>query len=592
MLILLLLLSLFITLGLGFYVLMIAPHLAINRAFAVFVGLMLLWIVKDLALWGFHGPEDEADWWAQISFLVGVVLQFSLLLFSDVFPENNPPRWRRAFWLSIPLLVFLPLLFSGALWDEVGFRRGNFSISLKPAAYTFGLYTFTIEGVGLAQLVGKYRRYRHQLWGQQIASTLVALIFTSIFLILSTNLLPALGWYMFMPASSIFIVIGALIYAYAISNFKLFSIQTALDQLRLFPIANKVAIAVIGTGIAGFIICQIPIAVWSFGLHVPGWKKFIVFSAISGLIPSLALILWITKILSRPLREFTTTALDVASGNYGAQTNLQSNDELGVLAASFNAMSRKMAEDIARLREINQAMMRSEKLATAGTLAAGVAHEVSNPLASISSLVQTSLARTNDERERETLRIILTQITRISGVLRDLMDFARPKPATLSLVDINEAILKSLELARFDKRFKILRVRTDLAPAVRPVALDSDRIQQVLLNLLLNARDAIEEGGGDGEITIATTADEKEVRLMISDTGVGIPAENIDRIFDPFFTTKVKQQGTGLGLAVCHSIIAAHGGNISVKSDDRATTFSIVLPLAASSRTEELVAIH
>jgi signal transduction histidine kinase len=592
MLILLLLLSLFITLGLGFYVLMIAPHLAINRAFAVFVGLMLLWIVKDLALWGFHGPDDVANWWAQISFLVGVILQFSLLLFSDVFPENNPPRWRRAFLLSIPLLVFLPLLFSGALWDEAGFRRGNFSISLKPAAYAFGLYTFTIEGIGLAQLVGKYRRYRHQLWGQQIASTLVALIFTSIFLILSTNLLPALGVYVFMPASSIFIVIGALIYAYAISNFKLFSIQTALDQLRLFPIANKVAIAVIGTGVAGFIVCQIPIAIWSFGLDVPGWKKFIVFSAISGLIPSLALILWITKILSRPLREFTTTALDVASGNYGAQTNLQSNDELGVLAASFNAMSHKMAEDIARLREINQAMIRSEKLATAGTLAAGVAHEVSNPLASISSLVQSLLARASDERERETLRIILTQITRISGVLRDLMDFARPKPSTLSLVDINEAILKSLELARFDKRFKILRVRTDLAPAARPVALDADRIQQVLLNLLLNARDAIEEGGGRGEIAIATIADEKEVRIKISDTGVGIPAEHIDRIFDPFFTTKVKQQGTGLGLAVCHSIIAAHGGNISVQSDDRSTTFSIVLPLAASSRAEELAAIH
>jgi signal transduction histidine kinase len=592
MLILLLLLSLFITLGLGFYVLMIAPHLAINRAFAVFVGLMLLWIVKDLALWGFHGPDEEANWWAQISFLVGVVLQFSLLLFSDVFPENNPPRWRRACLLSIPLLVFLPLLFSGALWDEVGFRRGSFSIALKPAAYAFGIYTFTIEGIGLAQLVGKYRRYRNQLWGQQIASTLVALIFTSIFLILSTNLLPALGVYVFMPASSIFIVIGALIYAYAISNFKLFSIQTALDQLRLFPIANKVAIAVIGTGVAGFMICQIPIAVWSFGLDVPGWRKFIVFSAISGLIPSLALILWITKILSRPLREFTTTALDVASGNYGAQTNLQSNDELGVLAASFNAMSRKMAGDIARLREINQAMIRSEKLATAGTLAAGVAHEVSNPLASISSLVQSLLARANDERERETLRIILTQITRISGVLRDLMDFARPKLPTLSLVDINQAILKSLELARFDKRFKILRVRTDLAPAARPVAVDADRIQQVLLNLLLNARDAIEEAGGKGEIAIATTADEKEVQIQIADSGVGIPAENIDRIFDPFFTTKVKQQGTGLGLAVCHSIIAAHGGNISVKSDDRSTTFSIVLPLAASSRAEELAAIH
>jgi signal transduction histidine kinase len=124
------------------------------------------------------------------------------------------------------------------------------------------------------------------------------------------------------------------------------------------------------------------------------------------------------------------------------------------------------------------------------------------------------------------------------------------------------------------------------------VALDADRIQQVLLNLLLNARDAIEEGGGGGEITIATTAGENEVRISISDTGVGIPAENIDRVFDPFFTTKVKQQGTGLGLAVCHSIIAAHGGNIGVKSDDRATIFSIVLPLAASRRAEELTAIH
>jgi signal transduction histidine kinase len=243
-----------------------------------------------------------------------------------------------------------------------------------------------------------------------------------------------------------------------------------------------------------------------------------------------------------------------------------------------------MAEDIARLKNINQVMIRTEKLATAGALATGVAHEVNNPLASISSLVQSLLARTADERERETLRLILAQITRISGVLRDLMDFARPKATEMAPTDLNEVLAKSLDLARFDKRFKRLSVRTALAPGLPPLPLDADRMQQVFLNLLLNARDAIGEEPGGGEITVTTRRDGGEVWAQIADDGGGIPAENLARIFDPFFSTKPKGQGTGLGLAVCHSIVAAHGGRISAAARSRGTVFTVAFPADEDGR--------
>jgi len=577
MLILILMASLLMTLALGFYVLIAAPHHAINRTFAAFIGLMILWIVKDIALWGFHGADEDAGWWATASFLIGIGLQFALLLFASVFPENARPGWKRLAVSAVPLAVLLPMLFSGALWDQVGFKSGDFSVSLTPVAYLFGAYNYALLFIAVAQLWSKYQRYRGTLWGQQLASVITAVLVTGALTSVSI-LLPALGVYQPLRISSTFIVVGALIYAYAISNFKLFSLQTALDQLRLFPIAYKVTIAVAVTGLLGFFLCQLPIAFWSFDADAPGWRRFLVFSTISGLVPSLVLILLITKILSRPLRELTETTLDVARGNYGAETKLTSNDELGVLASSFNVMSRKMAADIAHLKNINQALIRTEKLATAGALAAGVAHEVNNPLASISSLVQSLMARTQDERDRETLRLTLAQITRISGVLRDLMDFARPKPPARTPADLNDIITKSIELARFDKSFKRLTVQTSLTGGLPLLQLDADQMQQVFLNLLLNARDAIGEEANGGKITVTTCHHAGEIRVEIADNGSGIPPENIERIFDPFFTTKPKGQGTGLGLAVCHSIITTHGGQIRVALQERGTAFTVAFP--------------
>ena len=583
MLIPILLTSIFVTLALGFYVLVAAPHRTVNRIFAAFVGMMILWIVKDLAFWGFHAQTEEAAWWANSSFLIGIGLQIAFLVFAEVFPENSPPRWKRIALYSLPLLVLVPWLLKGKLYTYVGYERGEFSIRLTPDAYLYGLYTYFILAVGTGQLINKYRRYRDRLWARQIISVIVSVVMTGTLLTISNHLLPAFGSYRLMPFSSVFIVLGALIYAYAITSFKLFSLQTALDQMRLFPIAYKVAIAVATTGLLGFFLVQIPIAVWTLDADGKSWKKFIIFSTIAGTIPSLVLILVIVRILSRPLRELTEMAFDVARGNYGAVMPLTSNDELGVLASSFNTMSRKMFEDITRLKEINQMMIRTEKLATAGALATSIAHEVNNPLASISSLVQSLLARDRDQSDRETLRLILTQITRISGVLRDLMDFARPRAPEPKLTDLNQVILKSLELASYDKRFKRLTVRTELEPSLPLLPLDSDRMQQVLLNLLLNARDAICERPDSGRIVVSTSLFEDEVRAEITDNGIGIPPENLLQIFDPFFTTKTRGEGTGMGLAVCHSIIAAHGGQIKATSGERGTVFTVAFPRTGES---------
>ena len=211
MLILILLASLFVTLALGFFVLVAAPHRAVNRTFALFIGMMSLWIIKDLAFWGFHRPTEDAAWWAVVSFFIGLTLQIVFLHFTEVFPENAPPRWSRTILVSLPLLVFIPLLLMGKFWTHAHFHNGRFSIALTPFAYAAGIYNALMLAWGLAILWGKYRRHKGTLWGSQILSVIVAVLVTGILMVGSGNLLPALGHYYLLPFDSVFIVVGSLI---------------------------------------------------------------------------------------------------------------------------------------------------------------------------------------------------------------------------------------------------------------------------------------------------------------------------------------------------------------------------------------------
>jgi signal transduction histidine kinase len=390
--------------------------------------------------------------------------------------------------------------------------------------------------------------------------------------------LPFFGIYDLLPYSAIFLLPGVVIFAFAISNFKLFSLQTALNQFRLFPITYKTAISIASVAIVSFVVFQIPIVWWAFrdGMSFDAWRRYLVFSIISALVPNLLLLLLVVRSISRPLQRITLAAVEVTNGNYGTEVDLRkSNDEIGLLADSFNEMSRKMAQDIEQLRTLNEQLARAERLAAMGTLAAGVAHEVNNPLASISSLVQ--MMKTNaDVETREKLNLISAQIDRITRVTKDLTDFSRVRPAARSMVEVNSVVEAAIRLASFDSAFQQLELSRGYAGALPNVLADSDQLQQVFLNLLLNARDAMPEGG---KLTVTTALNASEISVSIEDSGGGIDESVRKQLFDPFFTTKPAGKGTGLGLAVCYGIVTAHNGRIDVDStSENGTKFTVVLP--------------
>jgi signal transduction histidine kinase len=586
MLLFLLLVALFLLVLLGFYVVVAAPRSRAHQTFAAFVFCLALWTVKDIVLWEFTAREGRAEWWATTSFLLALALQYSLVVFALVFPEDRAVPARRVAALFSPGAVFVPAALAGLMWNEARFVDHHFSIRLTPLAYAFGLYIYVVFAYGFALLYAKRRRYRGQLAAKQLGAIMWGLVLTGALMTAASVVLPLLGYYALLPYASVFFLPGVFVYAYAVSSFKLFSLQSALDQFRLFPIAYKVALSIAVVAVTSFALFQVPIVLWSFGAATgDAWKRYLVFSVITALVPNLILVALVIRIISRPLRRLTEAAVTVAAGEYGATVAVESNDEVGLLASSFNEMSRKMAEDIERLRALGEQLVRTEKLAAAGTLAAGVAHEVNNPLASISSLVQILQARVPvdaaDDRSAETremLRVISQQIARITQVLRDMTDFARQRLPARAPLDVSRAVAASLRLASFDEKFKRLNLSTDFDPAAPLINADADQLQQVFLNLLLNARDAMPEGG---EIKVSTRYDARaaEVTIEIADTGAGIAPEHLAHVFDPFFTTKPAGHGTGLGLAVCYGIITAHGGRIEIApNDSRGTRVRVVLP--------------
>jgi signal transduction histidine kinase len=581
MLILFHLFALFLLVILGFYVFVADPRNRAHQTFALFISFLALWTVKDLIFWNFYSENESSGWWASASFIIALLMQCALVIFACVFPQDLRIPKRRLAILFAPSLILIPAAIFGLLVKTVGFKNNAFFIDLAPLAYAFVIYVYFIFGYGALILYRNYKFYRGSQKAQQIGAILWAVFITGVLKTLANIILPFFGFFELLPFSSIFVLPGVLIYAYAISNFKLFSLQTALNQFRLFPITYKIALTTASVAIISFIIFQIPIVWWSFqnGTSFESWRKYLVFSVVSALVPNILLVLLIVRTISRPLQRITLAAVQVRDGEYGKEVDLRkSNDEIGLLAESFNEMSRKMANDIEQLRQLNEQLVRTEKLAAMGTLAAGVAHEVNNPLASISSLVQMLQSKQNiDADTSDKLKLVSAQIQRISQVTGDMMNFARVRPAAKTYLDVGDVIKTSLRLASFDKSFHNLSLKTNFEKNLPKVLGDFDQLEQVFLNLFLNARDAMPDGG---ELFLITTFDQEFIHVEISDNGSGIDESDSKRIFDPFFTTKQTGQGTGLGLAVCYGIITAHGGKINFSTKkSNGTTFLISLPV-------------
>jgi Na+/proline symporter/signal transduction histidine kinase len=232
-------------------------------------------------------------------------------------------------------------------------------------------------------------------------------------------------------------------------------------------------------------------------------------------------------------------------------------------------------EDITETKKIEEELFRATKHASVGRLAAGVSHEVGNPLASISSLVQELMTEDASPFLKTSLATIHQHVNRIARIVRNLGDFARLYPRQRVPTSLQDILQTTIDLVRYDKNFRKIEITTDVRSA-KPVKIDPDQMQQVFLNLLLNARDAMPDGG---RLDIAVFESDGRVMLTVRDTGTGIDGDVRDKVFDPFFTTKGPARGTGLGLSVCYSIVKDHGGTIEVESaKHQGTTFTITLP--------------
>jgi two-component system NtrC family sensor kinase len=252
-----------------------------------------------------------------------------------------------------------------------------------------------------------------------------------------------------------------------------------------------------------------------------------------------------------------------------------------------------IGEDVTEWREAQERFAQAEKLAAIGQLAAGVMHEINNPLATIAACAESLTMRLDDLRAdgvrtprdaSEYLGIIDNEVHRCKRIIDGLLDFSRPKPVTKSSTQINEVVEHTLFLVKHHARFKKMRVETALSEELEPVTANREQLVQVFMALLINAVDAMDERG---TITIKTrhgrSAREAVVAEVI-DEGVGIPRGDTSKIFEPFFTTKAPGRGTGLGLSICYGIIADHGGRIEVDSTPGAgSTFRILLPAEEAS---------
>ena len=303
-------------------------------------------------------------------------------------------------------------------------------------------------------------------------------------------------------------------------------------------------------------------------------KKILLYSFIIIFLLATTVSHFLSQKILRPLREIEKLARAISGGNFSKIHGLETRDELGSVIRAINLMSEE-------LRNREEEILQSKKLASLGILTAGVAHELTNPLNNISMIAQT-YAEVYDTLGREQRLEFMSKVEgeteRIREIVKNLLDFSKPKEANLKEADINAVIRGGLKLVQNMLDISTIDTRLALAEGLPRVFIDEHQIQQVLVNLIVNAAQAMSAGG---ELAIVTRYNNKRhvVEIDIKDTGKGIPREFLPHVFDPFFSTK-GVGGTGLGLSVSYGIVKNHKGTIRVESTVGAgTLFTIELPV-------------
>ena len=263
-----------------------------------------------------------------------------------------------------------------------------------------------------------------------------------------------------------------------------------------------------------------------------------------------------------------------------AESGSAGGDGLRVETLIRDVSERKKLDD--QSRDLYQQLLQAEKMAALGQTISGVAHELNNPLATILSWAERLAERSLDDTSRRGVDVILGEAERAARIVRNLLTFARKRQSTRTMIDINSIVRETLTLRSYDQRVMNITVVTALASGLPQVFADAHQIQQVLLNLIINAEQAMLTANGRGSLVIRTWHDVERdsVALEVTDDGPGVPGEMKNKIFDPFFTTKEVGKGTGLGLTVAYAIVQEHGGRIRVGTPKAGASFTVELPVS------------
>jgi two-component system NtrC family sensor kinase len=307
------------------------------------------------------------------------------------------------------------------------------------------------------------------------------------------------------------------------------------------------------------------------------------------------------KIVTHPVQKLSDGMEKVAGGDLDHSVHIDSIDEIGVLANTFNSMindlkaaaeqkerwTQTLEEEIAKkteeIKRTQAGLIQTEKLASLGRMAAGVAHEINNPLTGVVTFSHLMKQRCEPGSEdAEDLDVIIEQAERCAKIIKNLLTFARATPSEKGQIVANNIITKTMTLVKNQEKFHNVKFHLDLADTQLVANGDGTQFQQICLNMFLNATDAMNLRG---DITVKTHRVEEEgkpyVEIIFTDTGSGIKEENLPKLFEPFFTTKPVDKGTGLGLSISHGIVKHLGGSIRVESTlGQGTSFFVRLPLA------------
>jgi signal transduction histidine kinase len=284
-----------------------------------------------------------------------------------------------------------------------------------------------------------------------------------------------------------------------------------------------------------------------------------------------------SRFITNPLNKFVEFTKVLGEGEYGGRVDVRYGDEIGYLARNFNRLSMQLKTAREKMEEAYTYthLVEAEKLSSIGQISAGLAHELKNPLTSLKMLFQAF--KEQPDMTQEDAGVISSEIEKMDRVLSNFMGFVKQKGFHLSDTNLNELIERVLSLATFDINNANIVVRRDMLETIPHVKADRGLLEQVFLNLIINAVHAMPDGG---EIRISGKSDDAFVEVMVWDKGGGIPDDIREKIFNPFFTTK--EEGTGLGLAIAYNIVKSHGGKLFFNSElGRGTVFTVRLPIEA-----------